>query len=87
MQKSVWKKLLILCVVSLFCVVSAVALAAEKQWYVLKDSKGVCKVVQLKEKSPKTVAGPFAAKADAQKAKAEVCPKASPGKKEPAKKQ
>lgn len=87
MQKSLWKKLLILCLVSLFCLVAVVALAAEKQWYVLKDSKGVCKVVQLKEKSPKTIAGPFASKTDAQKAKAEACPKASPGKKEPAKKQ
>ncbi|MGB9618754.1 MAG: hypothetical protein ACP5M0_12140 [Desulfomonilaceae bacterium] len=87
MKKSLWNKLLILLVITLFCLVSAVALAAEKQWYVLKDSKGVCKVVQLKEKTPKAIAGPFASKADAQKAKAEACPKAAPGKKEPAKKQ
>ncbi len=87
MKKSLWNNLLILLVITLFCLVSTMALAAEKQWYVLKDSKGTCKVVQLKEKSPKTIAGPFASKADAQKAKAEACPKTTPGKKDPAKKQ
>ncbi len=87
MLRSLFKKIIILSVVSTFCLVAAVALAAEKQWYVLKDAKGVCKVVQLKEKSPKTIAGPFASKADAQKAKADACPKTTPTKKEPAKKQ
>ncbi|MCX5862873.1 MAG: hypothetical protein WCG29_06485 [Desulfomonile sp.] len=87
MRNSRLTKTLIFCVTALFLLVSAMALAADKQWFVIKDSKGVCSVRQLQGTSPKTIAGPFATKVEATKAKEEKCPKPAPGKKEPAKKQ
>jgi len=51
------------------------AAKAEKQWYVLKDVKGRCSVRELKDKSPTTIAGPYATKEAAHKAKDEKCPK------------
>lgn len=86
MRNARFKTVLIFCVTALFLLVSAMALAADKSWYVIKDSKGTCKVLQAKERTPKTVAGPFASKAEATKAKEESCPKPTPAKKEPAKK-
>lgn len=87
MKNAKLKLILVFLVTTLFMLGSVAALAAEKSWFVVKDSKGVCKVIQAKEKTPKTIAGPFGTKADAQKAKAESCPKTTPAKKEPAKKQ
>lgn len=86
MRDAGFKKTLIFCMTALFLLVSVMAFAAEKSWFVIKDSKGVCKVLQAKEKTPKTVAGPFATKAEATKAKEESCPKPAPAKKEPVKK-
>lgn len=75
------KKLAVLMVVAIFALVSVPAFAADK-YVVIKDKKGVCKVIKSKDKTAKTIAGPFATKAEAEKAKEEKCPK----KKEPAKK-
>jgi len=69
------KTFVILMLAVVFVLSVTLAFAAEKQWYVLKNKNGVCSVKQLKEKSPTTIAGPFATKADAQKAKDEKCPK------------
>jgi hypothetical protein len=86
MRNAKLKKTLIFCMTALFLLVSAMALAADKSWFVIKDSKGTCKVLQAKERTPKTIAGPFASKAEATKAKEESCPKPAPAKKEPTKK-
>ena len=50
------------------------------QWCVIKyqtkDKKTICKVVECKSKTPKTVAGPFKNKDAATKAKEKACPPA-----------
>jgi hypothetical protein len=46
-------------------------------WFIIKDSKGICKVIQAKEKTPKTVSGPYKTEADADKVKDKVCQEAS----------
>jgi hypothetical protein len=77
------KKLVILLTLAVFAFSAAVAVAAE-DFYVIKDKNDVCKVIKAKDKTPKTIAGPFKTKDLAEKAKVEKCPKAAP--KEPAKK-
>lgn len=69
------KTFVILMMAAVFVLSVTLAFAAEKQWYVLKNKNGVCSVKQLKDKSPTTIAGPFANKAEATKAKEEKCPK------------
>lgn len=86
MRNRVWTKIFVLMIVGMFALVSVAAFAADKPWFVIKDSKGVCKVIQAKDKTPKTVAGPFVTKAEAQKAKGDLCPKSTGSKKEPTKK-
>lgn len=81
MNRGMLKKIVVLLVVVAFSLMSALALAAAKQWVVIKDAKGVCKVIQAKGKTAKTIAGPFATKEEAQKAKAAKCPKAEKSKK------
>jgi hypothetical protein len=49
-------------------------LAADK-WFVIKDVNDVCKVIEAKDKTPKTIGGPFNTKAEAEKAKDKLCPK------------
>jgi len=61
-------------VVTVFLFVSGLSFAAEKKWIVIQDAKRVCKVIQATDKTPKTVAGPFATKDEATKAKAAKCP-------------
>jgi len=79
------KKVIILAAVAIFALTCTLcAFAAEKQWYVIKDKKGVCKVIQAKEKTPAYLAGPFPSKDAAMKAKEKECPK--PEKKAPEKK-
>lgn len=74
MNGRVMKKLVVFLMVTVFALVSGLAFAADK-YVVIKDKKGVCKVVKAKDKTAKTIAGPFATKAEAQKAKEEKCPK------------
>ena len=61
----------------IFVLTSIVAFAAGDSYVVIKDKKGVCKVIKAKEKTPETIAGPFKTKAEAKKAKEKECPKAS----------
>lgn len=75
MKSSLLKKAAVLVVALMFALVSTLALAQAKQWYVIKDKRGVCSVHQLKAKTEKTIAGPFATKDEAKKAKDKECPK------------
>ena len=68
------KSCILLITLVIFALTATVAVAANP-WFVIKDKKGVCKVIQAKEKTPKTIAGPFNSKAAAQKAKDQKCPK------------
>ncbi|MCA1961760.1 MAG: hypothetical protein LDL33_13310 [Desulfomonile sp.] len=68
------KKFLILMALALFVFTSTAALAAD-QYFVLKDKNNKCYVKKLKAQTPATIAGPFASKAEADKVKAEKCPK------------
>lgn len=74
MRRKLLRILVVLAVALSLSLVTAMALAAD-QWVVIKDSKGVCKVIKAKAKTAKTIAGPFAKKEDAVKAKEEKCPK------------
>ena len=78
MCRRVMKKTVILLVVAVFLLVSGLSFAAGKKWALIRDAKGVCKVIQVKDKTPKTIAGPFATKAEAMKAKDTKCPKKKP---------
>jgi len=58
-----------------FSLTAVFAFAAGGNWVVIKDKNGVCKVIEAKDKTPATIAGPFKSKEDAEKAKAKECPK------------
>lgn len=70
------RRVSVLFLVCAFLAVGALELAAADKWVVIKDKKGVCKVIKAKGKTPKTIAGPFNTQAEAQKAKEEKCPNA-----------
>jgi hypothetical protein len=74
------KRIIVLIVGVVFALVSLPAMAAD-QWAVIKDSKGKCSVRSVTKKTAKTIAGPFATKAEAEKAKKEKCPPPEPKKK------
>ncbi len=76
------RRVTVVFLVLVFSLVSVLALAAGDKWVVIKDKKGVCKVIKVKGKTPKTVAGPFDTEAQAKQAKAKMCPE----KEKPAKK-
>jgi hypothetical protein len=59
---------------SVFALTASLAFAAD-QWVVIKDKNGVCKVIEAKGKTDKTIAGPFKTKDEAKKAKEEKCGK------------
>jgi len=63
--------------VLVFALMGALTLAAAESYVVIKDKNGVCKVISSDHKTPKTIAGPFKTKEEAQKAKAEECAKAA----------
>jgi hypothetical protein len=81
MIRKALKYIVILVITLVFAVSSGLAMAAEKQWFVIKDSRERCSVIQAKAATPKTIAGPFATKDQAQKAKEEKCPKVQKKKK------
>jgi hypothetical protein len=85
MKRAFWNKIAVFVGALLFVLVSGLTMAADLQWYVIKDVNGRCSVRQLKAKTAKTFLGPFADKEAAMKAKTEKCPK--PETKEPAKKE
>jgi len=86
------KRAVLLMAVAIFALTCTLcAFAAEKQvekkakqWFVLKDKNGKCSVHQEKGPTPKSIAGPFATREEAVKAKEKECPK--PEKKAPEKK-
>jgi hypothetical protein len=74
-KRQLLKKSAVLFVLIFFSLMSGVALAQKKHWFVVKDVNGVCKVIEAKEKTPATIAGPFKTMEAAEKRKAKVCPK------------
>lgn len=76
MGKKMWKMIVVFVVALSLSLATTLAFAAE-QWFVVKDAKGVCRVIKAKAKTAKSIAGPFAKKEDAVKAKEEKCPKKS----------
>ena len=71
------RRLIGLFIAIIFVLTTVIAFAAGDSYVVIKDKKGVCKVIKAKEKTPETIAGPFKTKAEAKKAKEKECPKAS----------
>lgn len=81
------KRLALCFSLAVFLFVGVAAYAAGEQWFVIKDKNGVCKVISAKDKTPKTIAGPFSSKAKAEAAKEKSCGSASKAKaKKPASK-
>jgi hypothetical protein len=74
MKRQWLKNSSVLFVVIVFSLMSGVALAQKNHWFVVKDKNGVCKVIEAKEKTPATIAGPFKTKEEAEKRKAKDCP-------------
>jgi hypothetical protein len=75
-MRAMMRKIMLFLVAALISTALAIpSFAADLSWFVLQDSKGRCSVRQMKDKSPKTIAGPYATKEAATKAKAEKCPK------------
>jgi hypothetical protein len=69
-----FKRLVVLLLVVVFALTVTV-LTASANYVVIKDKNGVCKVIEAKEKTPATIAGPFKTKEEAEKAKDKQCPK------------
>jgi hypothetical protein len=92
MRGKAFRKTVVFFVVAVFSLISVIALAAdkpdkpmksEKQWVVIKDKNGKCSVHETtKGKTPKTIAGPFATKDQAEAEKAKLCPPKEKAKKE-----
>ncbi len=62
--------------VAIFASTAVFSFAAEEPWFIIMDKNGVCKVIQAKEKTPATIAGPYKTKDNAEKAKDKACEKA-----------
>jgi hypothetical protein len=70
------KHLIVLCLVAIFSLTAVFSFAAQEPWFIIMDKNGVCKVIQAKEKTPATIAGPYKTKSNAEKAKDKACAKA-----------
>jgi hypothetical protein len=70
MKRQLLKNASVLFVVIVFSLMSGIALAEKKHWFVVKDKDGNCKVIEAE-----TVAGPFKTMEEAEKRRAKVCPK------------
>jgi membrane protein involved in colicin uptake len=70
MKRQLLKISSVLFVVILFSLMSGVALAQKKHWFVVKDNNGMCKVIEAE-----TIAGPFKTMEQAEKRKAKDCPR------------
>ena len=64
-------------IATFFVFATVAAFAAEEAYFVIKDKNGVCKVIQAKDKTPATVAGPFKTKEEAEKAIGKACPQSA----------
>jgi membrane protein involved in colicin uptake len=60
----------VLFVMILFSLMSGVALAQKKHWFVVKDKNGMCKVIEAQ-----AISGPFKTMEQAEKRKAKDCPR------------
>ncbi len=67
-------RFLVVSFVLMVFVSTSVCLAADK-WFIIKDAKDVCKVIEAKERTPKTIGGPYKTKEEAEKAKDKLCSK------------
>jgi len=70
MKRQLLKYSSVLFVVILFSLMSGVALAEKKHWFVVKDKVGMCRVIEAD-----TIAGPFKTMEDAEARAAKDCPK------------
>jgi hypothetical protein len=70
------KRCVVMVILALFACSPALSLAADKQFFIIKDKKGRCYVKEMEKKSPKTIAGPYTTKDEAEKAKDKECAKA-----------
>jgi len=70
MKRQLLKNSAVLFVVIFFSLMSGVALAQKKHWFVVKDKGGTCRVIEAE-----TIAGPFKTMEEAEKRKAKDCPK------------
>ena len=70
------KHLIVVVLVTIFALTAVFSFAAEDPWFIIKDKNGVCKVIQAKDKTPATIAGPYKTQANADKAKDKACAKA-----------
>jgi hypothetical protein len=66
------KRFIVAIMVAVFSLTAAFAFAADP-WFIIKDKNGVCKIIEAKDKTPASIAGPFKTKAEAEKAKAKAC--------------
>lgn len=69
------KRVAVLCLALVFSLTTALVLAAGDSWVVIKDKNGICKVIKAQDETPKTIAGPFKTKEEAEKAKLTECAK------------
>jgi len=69
------KHLIVAVLIAIFFVTAVFSFAAEDPWFIIKDKNGVCKVIQAKDKTPATIAGPYKTKDNAEKAKDKACAK------------
>ena len=70
MKRQLLKIRQVLFVVILFSLMSGLALAEKKRWFVVKDKGGTCRVIEAE-----AIAGPFKTMEEAEKRKAKDCPK------------
>jgi len=71
------KTVLVIVVLALFALSPLSAIAAEKQYCVVKDKNQKCRVIKCDKATPQTVAGPFKTQDEAKKAKEKECPPAA----------
>ena len=70
MKRQLLKLSSVLFVLILFSLMTGVALAEKKHWFVVKDKVGTCRVIEAE-----AIAGPFKTMEEAEKRKAKDCPK------------
>jgi len=71
------KHIMAVIVATIFTLSSVCVFAAEDPWFIIKDKNDVCKVIQAKEKTPATIAGPYETQKKADEAKGKECAKAN----------
>ncbi len=77
MNRQLLKISSVLFVAILFSLMTGVALAEKKHWFVVKDKDGMCRVIEAETVAEqfKTVAGPFKTMKEAERRKAKDCAK------------